>query len=482
MSFNGSLAFDFDKGPTWKHDKTGVYSTEILYFDPVKKLGDDDVPGVDFELASDKWVMVGGPACGILVEGKFQFSEPNTNVWANCRADLIPHVTVCHNWFGNLIKEEAIFDGNSSIPLHSEAPYVGPMLDTYLMSHMHPDDKKFYCPEETNPANGCPTKLTNGWTQTADSEWRKYAATIFTGKKIKFIYKPLHNFMFFQGTNEFIDGQVNNALPFPFLENKKLVYRLNFHSHDRIFKREATKPDNKYRFSFDRIAVVMTVAKLSPNFDRQLSTFKKKNDLPYKGVTRIMMAENIPEGTTSFRCRFQQIYMPEQVVIFALHKNVINGTWTYEKDCYRDGQVFGEHNIKEVHLTFNNQPFYFSSPNFGQLLDPTMKLKSYNDYLLNPPFGLIQDGKLVSLDTELAELGHGTPYPIVYMPLTNSDKTRIRTVKPEVVPLDKRHDLDITVQFKVGATADVSYCFYAVYTDYNLKFTGGKFESYYVAS
>lgn len=483
MTSSGTFAFDFDNGPTWLNSKDGLYSTEIKFFDPVKKLGEESVPGVEFELSSDKWALVGGPSCGILVEGTFQFSEaPNHAIWANCRADLIPHVMVCPNWFGNLIKEESIFDGNSSIPLHSEAPYVAPMVDTYLMAYMHPDDKKFYGPEPCNPCHAVPTKLEGGWLQEADSEWREAAKVLFTGRKIKFVYKPFHNFLFFQGTNEFIDGQVNNAIPFPYYHanRKSLIYRLTFNSHDRIFKRADTKPTNQYRFHFDRISVIMTVAKLSTNFDRQISSFKRKT-YPYRGVTRIMMAENIPEGTTSHKCRFQQIYMPEQVLVFAIHKNIINGTWTFEANGYANGQVFSNHDIKDVQLMWNNQPFYYGTPNFGQLQDPNIRLKMYLDFLVNPPFGMIQNDKLVKL-ADVVNLGEGTPYPLVYVPLTNADKSRIRTVKPEVCPLNQRHDLDITVQFKVGAQADVSYCFYALYTDYNVKFENGRFESYYVAS
>lgn len=483
MSSNGLFAFDYGTGPMWMKSKSDFLCAEYEFVEPIKKIGEETLNGVEFAMPKDKWLLVGGPGCGILVEGTFIFAEAAAPTrWMPCNATLLDKVMVCPNWFGTLIKEETLFDGNTAVQLHNEAPNVAPLLNAYLYAHMHKSDKKFYSPDPSHPANGCPTKLIGGWRQADDSEWRAYGAHLFVEQKIRFLYKPLHNFMWFQGSNEFIDGQVSNALPMKLAGN--LNYRINFHDQEKIFKRiqgpaAGTAATNKYMFRLEKIKLAITTAKLSPNFDRQISS--KKLKLAFRGVTRMMIAENIPEGITSHRCRFQNILMPEGLLFFTVHKNVINGTWNYEKDGSDDGYVFGQHDIKEVHCTFNNQPFYFKSPNFGELYDPIIRAKMYQDYLTNPPLGMLQNEDLITY-SRLSNLGQETPYPLVYMPLVNSDKSRIRTVKDEGEPQEKAHDFDIQLMFRTGAVSDVIYCIYAIYTDYNVVFDKGTFTSFYIKS
>lgn len=476
MASNGVYAFQYQGGPTWMNAKSDFLSSEYFYIDPIKKI-DESTNAVEFELFSDKWWLVGGPGCAIVIEGAFVMAAAATPTkYDLCREEEIERVMVCPNWIGQLIKEETIFDGNTAIKIHSEAPGVAPFLDTYLMAHMHKDDRKFFCPDAHHPANGVPTKCDKGWKQEADSQWRSYAATIFDGKAIRFNYKPLHNFLFFQGCNEFIDGQVSNALPLPALG--KLTYRIIFHDHSRIFNRKANNTD-LYRFRFDSVRLVMTAAKLSPHFDKQLSS--KRMRMAFRGVTRNMIAENVTFGVTTHMCRFQNIYMPEEILIFTVSKTVVNGTWKYQNDTLENGRVFGLHDIKEVHLAFNNQPFYYKSPNFGQILEPVMVQKTYQDFMLNPPLGMLQDADMIRIE-DVATQGANTPYPLVYIPLVNADKSRFRTVKGDSIILAERGDLEVKIVFKTGAVKDVTYIVMANQKDFNVVFEKSKFQSVYLAN
>jgi hypothetical protein len=478
MASYGKFEFDFETGPTWMNAKNDFHSSDFFYIDPINKL-DDPIKGVEFEIVNDRWLLVGGPSCAIAVTGYFAYAtQAEPNLWVPCGPEEAENVMVCPNWLGQLIKEETIFHGNNVVKMHSEAPNVAPFLDTYLMSRMNRDDKKFYSPEDVHPANGVPTLLgAEGWAHGANTEWTKYGKKIFNGVLCTFHYKPLHNFLFYQGCNEFIDGLTSNALPMAAIG--KLQYKITFHEMDRIFNIKAVVPANtkKYAFKFSSIQLVLSVARLSANFDRQLSS--KKMRLPYKGVTRMMIAENIPFEATTHRCRFQNIYMPEGLFIFAVNKNVVNNTWRYDQDGGANGSVFAPHDIKEVHLNFGGQPFYYKAPNFGVLTDHAQKLQTIQDYLLNPPFGMLQDEKQISL-SHLEGNGANTPFPSVYLNLVNGDKGRKRTVN--AVDLSKRHDLDIYIIFHDGATKDVTYCLYLFFTDYVLVYANGMFTPFYIPS
>jgi hypothetical protein len=92
-----------------------------------------------------------------------------------------------------------------------------------------------------------------------------------------------------------------------------------FDKQDHIFRKKAliTK---KYRFIFTAFNLILEEARLAPAFECALLTLKKQ--LAYPGVTRLQLVESIPGGTASYKTRFQDICMPESLLIFCVHRQV----------------------------------------------------------------------------------------------------------------------------------------------------------------
>ena len=207
----------------------------------------------------------------------------------------------------------------------------------------------------------------------------------------------------------------------------------------------------------------------------------KKNLLPYAGVTKIMIAESIGASLLTHKARFQNVAFPEGLFVFALPQKCIAGTYPYQENA--DGNVFSQHNIEAIQLTYNSQPLYTRDPNISMVEDNFMEVKQMIDHLATPPFGVTMDPKKVTLNS-VKSGGKNTTYPHVYINLCNfNDKTRLVPLLNDGSVMAQNHDLDLTVNFKTGgATANVTYFFYLFYTDINmvLDLKNNKFYSPYL--
>jgi hypothetical protein len=90
------------------------------------------------------------------------------------------------------------------------------------------------------------------------------------------------------------------------------------------------------------------------------------------------------------------------------------------------------------------------------------------DHFEHPPFGVLQDPALITLERML-EGGKSTTFPHIYIPLGPSGKeTRIVPVGADGQVVNKTGDLDITLKFGTGGAKDVTYLAYIFYTDINM--------------
>ncbi len=144
------------------------------------------------------------------------------------------------------------------------------------------------------------------------------AKQVFTGDKIFFDYVPNFQFPFYQGSNFLTDGSAPRMVPMQNLG--KLSVRFTFFDkQDHIFRKKAGN-GKKYRFAFESFEMILEEARLAPAFERTLLASRKH--LAFPGVTRLQLVESIPGGTASYKTRFQDIYMPESLCIFCVHKQL----------------------------------------------------------------------------------------------------------------------------------------------------------------
>ncbi len=143
----------------------------------------------------------------------------------------------------------------------------------------------------------------------------------------------------------------------------KLLFRMTFKKDlDHIFKNSGTN-QNKYRFFFKDIYLVVEKLKLLPSVFNTLTT--KKGALRYPGVTRISKMDNVPHESFSYKAKIQGVQLPEGMFIFAVPKAAIDGNYKYSSNV--DGNVFAKHNIKEVQFTFGGHSFFLDTISIGKI-------------------------------------------------------------------------------------------------------------------
>ena len=458
--------------------KQRLLNSDYVLYDPVKQV-EDKPTNVEFELMSNQTFLF-GPNTRFQFKVSIQEKESaDSGEWKDATAaDNADKMVMQPNFMGHLIKEIAVFHANNKLYTTDEARYISPYLDTFLYNYMDELGKKLLCPQPSHPGNGTPNTI-GGWSyDDAGKEWAEYAKTILTGKAITFDYVPMHLFPFFQRANFLVDNSFPSPLPIT-PGNDKLLVRMSFNEKfDNIFKKKVGN-EKQYRVVIDSIQLLVEQARLSPLYERSL--YAKKNLLPYAGVTKIMIAESIGASLLTHKARFQNVAFPEGLFVFALPQKCIAGTYPYQENA--DGNVFSQHNIEAIQLTYNSQPLYTRDPNISMVEDNFMEVKQMIDHLATPPFGVTMDPKKVTLNS-VKSGGKNTTYPHVYINLCNfNDKTRLVPLLNDGSVMAQNHDLDLTVNFKTGgATANVTYFFYLFYTDINmvLDLKNNKFYSPYL--
>ena len=133
---------------------------------------------------------------------------------------------------------------------------------------------------------------------------------------------------------------------------------------------------------------------MAPVFERTLLTLKKQ--LAYPGVTRLQLVEPIPNGTATYNTRFQDICMPEALLIFCLDKQVASGTYSFATSTKEN--VFLDHNIQSVDLSFDGKRFNLKEPHMGNFRNGHMDSKGLFDHLAVPPFGVNLDPTVATFE------------------------------------------------------------------------------------
>ena len=437
-----------------------LLGSDYVTYEPTAKV--EEQPSiVEFDVLSNQTFLF-GPMTHFSIAGVFQGKAAEGD-WTNLVAADAAKVNVQPNWYGHLIKEIAIYYGNTKLCTVDESRYISAYNETYLYNYMDELGRKLLCPQACHPGNGIPS-IKGGWNTNGGTEWASYAKEIFTGDIINFDHIPMHMFPFFQRANFLVDNNFPSPLPMPVLG--KLTIRISFNDKlDNIFKNVAANV-TKYRFAFESIQLIVEQARLSANFERQF--YGKKGLLPYSGVTKIMINETIGAGNLTHRTRFQDVPMPEGLFVFALPKKCITGTYSWSENT--DWNIFSAHNIKNINFSYNGLSFYMKEPNVSMIENNQMEVKQLVDHLASPPFGLTMDPKKLTL-ASISSGSTATPYPHVYLNFCNygGDKTRIVPLLNDGSVLSQNHDLDLTVEFKAaGATANVTYFFYIFFTDTNM--------------
>ena len=457
--------FEFLVPENWKlGQKQKVLGCDYIIHKPLRDV-EDQPKVVEFEIKEQEQVWGFGFNTRFRIKGKFQFSTAPTpddpaGPWTGVPRTDSARLLVAPNFIEKIITGIDIFHGNNRINSCNEISDVVNFVNTWKYAYMDEEQLQLLCPEKCHPGRGVPTSKDNdGWTLTDNSEWRKYADTIFNDETaVSFSWVPLDTPPFFQGSNYFAPGYPQKAVPFPIME--RLLIRLKFTEHwENIFYKPATNT-NSYRFIVTDIALVGEHLRLSKPFTQSLLNRKSFH---YPGVSRINKFELIPEHSTSFLTRFQDILFPEGIFIFAVKSKVLSGQ---DEMSTFDKLVYEQHKIAKCSFKFDREYFFTEEPNISMIGESVIEHKLFFDYLTSAPFDLNLDKKKIFLEN-LKDGWKNTAYPHVYINLTNfGDKSRIIPTLNDGSVLQKSADLELLFNFETGgAPKDLAYIIYLYYTD-----------------
>lgn len=451
--------FVYGEPPKWRQgQKQFLWGSEYITIPPTSKTS----TLYEFELPLGSTILFGNQS-GFYIKGTFQSkaSDAADSAFATVAKEKASEVALVPNWFEHLIKELQLYHGNMPLNPHDVPRYSDAFLNTYLYANMYPDTKQCLMPEPFAPGRCVGLKDTDFALDAETGKWRLYAEHLLGEKNLEFKYVPLHTFPFMQQTNFCTDGRPPAALPLQILQ--KMSIQLQFkESQDGIFLKPSTNT-KVYRFKIDSIVLVVEEARLNPSMER--AYLSQKGQVHFNGLTKFAMAENITTGVQQHRLRFQDVPLPEGLFIFALPRSALSGTY---KSSTVTAKVFSNHNIQDVSLVFNNMPFVIKSPNFGEVRLRVAELKQLMDHFEQPPFGVLQDPNLITLDA-IGEGGERSAYPHIYIPLCPSGKeTRLVPIGADGQTINKNGDLDITLKFTSDGAANATYMVYIFYTDVNM--------------
>jgi len=372
-------------------------------------------------------------------------------------------VLVQPGWLDFLIKSVEVYHGNTRVSTCEENGFITPHLNRFIESYQdksvlelsspgdhHPS--RYYYPFERN-------KVEVGW-----DRWKEYSKTIFTPDLKVFEFVP-RTWPFVQGVNhlDYTDKKnVCRALPIPTIGKLTIVVKFD-EDPSCIFRKEDNNM-TKYRFKIKKFRLVLQEALLQPTLEKRLLT--KGGFLAWPGVARLTQVENIPAATTTYMCRFKEVQLPNGLLIFALNKNVANGTWKFSNTTSKNG--FLKHNIIYVDVSFNQRSFSTKEPSIGDVDTDVLDQQRYFRHLTTPIFGLKPDLKQITMEV-LKQGGENSSFPHVYIPLTvpHGDKsTRLTPTHDDGSSNGRPANLELFMKFGVyGSAADAVYVVIAFYDD-----------------
>jgi hypothetical protein len=356
-----------------------------------------------------------------------------------------------------LIKSVDVFHNNQRIASSNEQRFVSPYLHSMLYYYMSPDSKRYLCPQKAHPAY-CLPKERGDWKVTSQA-WKDYAANVFAGKAINFDFFPLFQWPFYLGSN-FMTDPVSRLLPLDRLGKLHIRFTF-FDKQDHIF-RKAANVTQSYRFTIESFKMCLEEARLSPALEKQLTSRVK---IEFPGVTRLQLVDPVPDASSTHRTIFQDIYLPEAVLIFCLDKQVASGSYNFS--AVGDQNVFKDHKILHLDFSFDNKKFCLKEPNFGKFRTDHLGLKQLIDHHMLPMLGIQPDVEKLILGHVL-DGGEATPFPHIYIPLCSNfvDKERLVPSMDDGSCISRKGDLEIAFQFNVtNSQTSAVYVTYAIYTD-----------------
>jgi hypothetical protein len=237
-----------------------------------------------------------------------------------------------------------------------------------------------------------------------------------------------------------------------------------FDKQDHIFRKPSAGAGaaKSYWFIFQEFKMCLEEAQLSPALERQL-VLKSKMEFP--SVTRLQLVDPVPNSSPTHKTMFQDIYLPEAVFIFCLHKQVASGTYNFGSGTEQN--VFKDHRIWLLDFSFDNKKFCLKEPNFGRFQNDLLSLQQLVDHFMFPMFGIQPNPKKLTL-TNIQDGGDNSPFPHIYVPLCGNFVNREHLVPStdDGSCISRKANLEIAFQFEVAnSQTSAVYVCYAIYTD-----------------
>jgi hypothetical protein len=458
---SGSGTTAAEKSLPWQNVRNqDLLGTEYIEIDPLNKVdldGEKPPAQIDFEFSTTKPILF-GPMTKFVVEGTFEVKTADAGAIFLPATDAeVASVLLQYNWFEMLIKSVDVFHNNQRIASSNEQRFVSPYLHTMLYRYMSPDSKRYLCPQKAHPAYCIPLGRKD-WKVTSQA-WKDYAAHVFVGKSINFDFFPLFQWPFYLGSN-FMTDPVSRLLPLDRLGKLHIRFTF-FDKQDHIF-RKAANVTKSYRFKIESFQMCLEEARLSPALERQ---FASRPKIEFPVVTRLQLVDPVPDSSSTHKTVFQDIYLPEAVLIFCLDKQVASGS--YDFSAVTDQNVFKDHRILHLDLSFDKKKFCLKEPNFGKFRTDHLGLKQLIDHHMFPMLGVKPDVSQLLLG-HILDGGEATPFPHIYIPLCSNfvDKERLVPSQDDGSCISRKGDLEIAFQFQVtNSQTSAVYVTYAIYTD-----------------
>ena len=208
-------------------------------------------------------------------------------------------------------------------------------------------------------------------------------------------------------------------------------------------------------------------ARLNPLIETKLFQSRQKT-LSYLGVTKRVRAETIQSNTWTFRSRFENIFMPEDVMVYALPKSVVKEDFKFS-DWNETDPFFLKNNIESVDFSYGGVTLGHSEHHLGTVNNEIVDLKRVMQYEKSGPFGL----KFAQKRITRANLKNGwedTDFPHIFVNLCPSGSdSRILPLSGEYFS-PKKKDFVVLLKFNgEGAVPNATYVVNLYYTGTNME-------------
>lgn len=480
-AFTEDGAFEFGTAPG-RPSKQQVHGNHVRPVESNPKVletQDHNPSQLDFEIVSQKAILC-GPFTRFVVSGNFMRKKADVAAVGNTPGrsytwEKIPHnqvaaeaakVILAPGWFDYLVKSVDVYHNNTRITTSSENKFIVQHLNRFLDAYQDKDVIKLFAPQECHPYR-LVASFTKDSYKYGYEGWTKYAPhALSEDNNVEFDWYPRDTWPFQQGPNFIADKNQPRSILMPNLGGKLLV-RVSFvDDWSTIFKKTGTE---SYKFKMTGFKLLVNEANLALPFEKSL--FTQKRTLFYPGVARKMEHATVTAEQATYHMVFNEVYVPEGILVFCLDKNVPNGTYSFAADTHTT--MFRDHNVDTVEVSFDSERFAIKSPQPGELGTDSFDYLRYLQHLLNPVFGVKPDTKHLHMNF-FKQGGSFSNYPHIYMPLTSlggGSESRIVPVHNDGSCLNKRSRLEISLKYKNnGAPSNVVTVFVIFYTNKNLAY------------